>query len=211
MPSRFAWQRSSTPGESRTPTIDTRLVSIDCKPMPCVKCLKDTTNPKFCSRKCAATYNNTHQPKRKKEGSCKDCATPIRKSNMFCVLCRKANANCLKTVGEYRNKMALKGRHRSWIHAYIRGMNRTWNKELTTKPCYVCGYTKHVELAHIKPIHAFSDETLLEVVNHPTNVVQLCPNCHWEFDNGLTQLEKAAPPEGLEPSNSRVETDSLIH
>jgi HNH endonuclease len=31
----------------------------------CVQCGEITTNPKFCSSSCSATYNNTLQPKRK--------------------------------------------------------------------------------------------------------------------------------------------------
>jgi len=30
----------------------------------CIQCSNDTTNPKFCSRSCAATYNNTVKPKK---------------------------------------------------------------------------------------------------------------------------------------------------
>ena len=50
-------------------------------------------------------------------------------------------------------------------------------------PCAKCGYDKHVELAHIKPISKFGDESKLSDVNSENNVIQLCPNCHWEFDN----------------------------
>ena len=49
--------------------------------------------------------------------------------------------------------------------------------------CANCGYDKHVELAHIKAVADFDDDTLLSVVNSPDNVLSLCPNCHWEFDN----------------------------
>ena len=49
--------------------------------------------------------------------------------------------------------------------------------------CSRCPYSKHVEVAHIKAIASFSEDTLLSVVNHPDNLVVLCPNCHWELDN----------------------------
>ena len=50
--------------------------------------------------------------------------------------------------------------------------------------CAKCGYDKHVELCHIKDIANFDDDSLLSEVNSRNNIIQLCPNCHWEFDNG---------------------------
>lgn len=58
---------------------------------------------------------------------------------------------------------------------------RTRNKY--AKKCEKCGYDKHVEVCHIKPIHSFDLETSLEVINDKNNLIILCPNCHWEFDN----------------------------
>ena len=29
----------------------------------------------------------------------------------------------------------------------------------------------------------FSDDDILGIVNCENNVIPLCPNCHWEFDN----------------------------
>lgn len=55
----------------------------------------------------------------------------------------------------------------------------------TEKKCSVCGYHKHVEVAHVKSISSFEKESSLEEVNHLTNLVYLCPNCHWEQENGL--------------------------
>lgn len=60
---------------------------------------------------------------------------------------------------------------------------RSWLKEITLLPCAKCGYDLHVELAHIRAVSDFSDDELLSEVNSSDNVVQLCQNCHWEFDN----------------------------
>ena len=60
-----------------------------------------------------------------------------------------------------------------------------WTRQTKKKICNVCGYNKHVEVAHLKPIHSFPKETLLETVNNISNLLYLCPNCHWEHDNGL--------------------------
>lgn len=50
-------------------------------------------------------------------------------------------------------------------------------------PCKSCGYSKHVEICHIKSISEFEDNSLISEINDIKNIIQLCPNCHWEFDN----------------------------
>ena len=52
-----------------------------------------------------------------------------------------------------------------------------------------CGYDKHYEVCHINDLtNQDSNKTLFEV-NHPTNLIHLCPNCHWEFDNHLVDFD----------------------
>lgn len=53
------------------------------------------------------------------------------------------------------------------------------------KACKVCGYTNYVEVCHIKSIADFSSESLIKEVNDINNLTYLCPNHHWELDNGL--------------------------
>jgi predicted nucleic-acid-binding Zn-ribbon protein len=84
-----------------------------------------------------------------------------------------------------QNKESVKGKHPSWINSHIRQFNRSWNRLKTKLPCNNCGYTKHVELAHIKAVSSFDKTTTLGEINSPDNVIQLCPNCHWEFDNSI--------------------------
>lgn len=162
--------------------------------MNCTNCGCETSNPKFCSRTCAATYTNRVSPKRPKEGCCKDCGIAVITKRCRCDQCRAKHdptqINRNRTIGEFRAKVALKGKHPSWMHAYVRGMCRTWNRSLSMKPCAHCSYSKHVELAHIKALNEFPDETLLSEVNDPSNVIQLCPNCHWEFDHELLTLDE---------------------
>jgi hypothetical protein len=67
----------------------------------------------------------------------------------------------------------------------IRSRARTKAKQLgiMQKGCVKCGYNKHVEVCHIKPISSFDISTMLSVVNDVSNLIVLCPNCHWEFDH----------------------------
>lgn len=163
--------------------------------MNCIYCNKETTNPKFCSRSCATKHNNVIAPKRKMTRLCsfKNCSNLAMNHNTK--LCNehfgyRSLTEKLKqtTVGEFRQVRKDKGEHPSWIHANIRNLNRSWNKELTLRPCQNCSYDKHVELCHIKAVSSFSDDALIGEVNHLDNIIQLCPNCHWELDNGLLDL-----------------------
>lgn len=153
----------------------------------CKKCNKETINPKFCSRSCSVSYSNTQTPRRKLTRVCSKCDDIIR--NYRSTLCEKhykeykysrKEGILNQTMKEIRDKR--KADHRSSLHAIIRGYARTWFKELTKTPCANCNYNKHVELCHIKAISSFPDSTLIREVNHKDNIIQLCPNCHWEFD-----------------------------
>jgi hypothetical protein len=53
----------------------------------CIVCSSPTTNPKFCSRSCAAKHNNTTAPKRKPEGKCLKCKSPITTKSRYCKAC----------------------------------------------------------------------------------------------------------------------------
>lgn len=49
--------------------------------------------------------------------------------------------------------------------------------------CIICGYSNHVEAAHLDPKHQVSDD-------RTENGAPLCPNHHWELDHGLLTAEK---------------------
>lgn len=158
--------------------------------MKCLNCSSETTNPKFCSRSCGASYNNKLFPKRKSQRKCKKCNNATRSyRHTLCELHWKEyieskTDNFKNTkLKEYWNKDSLKNLHPSSKNAHIRGVANSWFKDLKKLPCAKCGYEKHVELCHIKPITSFTEENTLAEVNHRDNIIQLCPNCHWEFDN----------------------------
>lgn len=92
------------------------------------------------------------------------------------------------TIKDIKNRLSVKNKHPSWAFSNIRILNRDWNKILRTYPCQVCLYDKHIELAHIKAIKDFDENTKLSVVNDASNILVLCPNHHWEFDNGLLSI-----------------------
>lgn len=55
--------------------------------------------------------------------------------------------------------------------------------------CYVCSYDKHVEICHIKSVSSFDDSSFIYEINDQSNLIGLCPNHHWEFDNGILLIE----------------------
>ena len=158
--------------------------------MQCLSCGKETNNPKFCSRSCSATYTNKLQPKRATKKICTVCGERVLsyrhskcKTHWEEFLDNKKLQYKYKTLGEYRNLQSVKGKGSSQVNSHIRLFARLWLKHLTKVPCVKCGYSKHVQLAHIRAVCDFSDDELLLDVNAESNVVPLCPNCHWEFDN----------------------------
>ena len=65
---------------------------------------------------------------------------------------------------------------------------RVYENSGKPKHCLICGYDKHYEVCHIKAVSDFSEDTPITVINHIDNLVALCPNHHWEFDNGLLDI-----------------------
>lgn len=54
--------------------------------------------------------------------------------------------------------------------------------------CAICGYDKHIEVAHIKAVSEFNDDTPIKDINSINNLIGLCPNHHWEYDNGILKI-----------------------
>lgn len=93
----------------------------------CVVCERETSNPKFCSRSCAAKFNNARSPKRKPEGACKTCGAPVQSSRSLCAACRdKARIQEARKLANIRSWTTLAGERReaealkAYIHASMR-------------------------------------------------------------------------------------------
>jgi len=159
----------------------------------CLNCNNPTNNSKFCSRSCAQSYNNKIRPKRKpieRICSCGKTFIPkFKSSRRLCESCQEKRQVSVefkaKTLSSYHEKKSVKDKHPSWKNSHIRILNRSWNKEMLKRPCEHCGYDKHVELCHIKPVSSFPETATLAEVNAPENNKVLCRNCHWEFDHNL--------------------------
>jgi predicted restriction endonuclease len=71
---------------------------------------------------------------------------------------------------------------RSSIQRHARQTYLDGGKE---KKCCVCGYSNHVDVAHIRSVSSFSTDTLIREINDIDNLLPLCPNHHWEYDAGI--------------------------
>jgi hypothetical protein len=158
----------------------------------CLECGVDTTNPKFCSSSCAATYSNSRRPPKGKKYFC-DCGELIGIGWKF-----KRYKHCKKCVDEishnYRDwtKITLKDLflklNRYQAHARIRSLARAIVRKKGKQVCASCSYNKHVEVCHIVPIKNFDETISIAKINEENNLICLCPNCHWEFDHGLLDI-----------------------
>jgi hypothetical protein len=146
---------------------------------------------KFCNKSCAATFNNSKYPKIKKikkEYYCKKCKELISNSRKYCEKCYVSFDSSKITLQSLKDKYNI-----SQYHAKIRGHSRqvyfSGNYE---NICKNCKYSKHIEVCHIKEIKSFSLTSTLYEVNNIKNLIGLCPNCHWELDNGFLKINTPA-------------------
>lgn len=158
--------------------------------MNCLYCNTITDNPRFCTRSCAASYNNTSFPKRKtaKSKSCSRCLERNKRpESEFCQPCR------WEVESERISKMTLaQSLNTSGTPASIYNTIRHHARKVAlklTSCCVICSYSKIVNVCHIKGISTFPPETMVSEINALSNLTVLCPNHHWELDHGLLEEE----------------------
>lgn len=146
----------------------------------------------FCSRRCSGIINCKSIPRNPaKTRVCYRCDKPFKAENGH--KSKKACPDCYK-LKEYMSLLTIKDIEDSERkqardkYGRIRLHCRSIHKNLTVLPCAECGYKNHVELCHIKAIKDWPKDTTLAEVNSSKNVIQLCPNHHWELDAGILKL-----------------------
>lgn len=153
----------------------------------CKNCGTQTTNPKFCSKSCAATFNNKISPKRtKKPHVCPVCKIDIPKTRQYCVEHNPQRVDWSKLTIQNVTDTAGKNANR---YRRIRDHSRsTYLKSDKPKICMHCGYKKHFDVCHKVDIKDFPIDTPITTVNSLDNLIALCPNCHWETHNGFLNI-----------------------
>jgi hypothetical protein len=120
---------------------------------------KSKTGNHFCSRSCAATFNNKIKPKKTLTNTCKICNTSILASRKYCDQCSDNKLYCKATLETAKTDRTRK---------------RILIEQLGHK-CYICNNTEWngkpipLELEHID---GDSDN------NKESNLQLICPNCH---------------------------------
>lgn len=136
----------------------------------------------FCSFSCSAKTLGSKYPKRKRKPTfCQACGRPAYKGRKYCE--EHSFPHLLDwgslTYGEIQKSGSNKNQKVREHAKYI-------CRDLV---CANCGYDKHVEVCHIKAISTYPNDALVIVINDHSNLVALCPNCHWELDRGLLPVE----------------------
>ena len=144
---------------------------------------------KYCSRSCSVRARNQARGVRSGNvwGKCIGCGARVstHKANILCKGC-KPHVNKLadKTLSELRSEFNL-----NQYHAKIRGNARAvYFASGKSMSCKVCSYDLHVDICHVIAVHQFNADRTLGEVNNIDNLVALCKNHHWEFDNGMLDL-----------------------
>lgn len=140
----------------------------------------------FCSRSCAASFNNKKYPKRgvAKVYQCKDCSKQVTNHTYIrCQKCKRKHTLSVfnkRTIGDTLYAKADSSLKFNQIRARARTV-----LELAEIPkeCHDCGWDKHVQVAHLKPLSSFAMTALVGEANSLDNLQYLCPNCHWILDN----------------------------
>ena len=138
------------------------------------------TQNHFCSQTCSAQFNNRENPKRNKTGSCVKCGNIIKSSLKYCEQCKKQTTNYLPISHFFYND-----KKRESKYTRIRQFARKQYLTQFTASCVICGYSHHIDVAHIKDIASYDPNTPINVVNNPLNLAGLCKNCHWELDHDI--------------------------
>jgi hypothetical protein len=131
-------------------------------------------------KKLGISTASSRKPKPKSE--CRMCGGPPKKGGRYCSQCYTA-----RFVSKYDVRLPISsfvGPGGSNRFTKIRTHARfVANAKGGSCEIHGCGYSKHVEVSHVKAISSFDLNTPLSVVNDPSNLKLLCPNHHWEFDH----------------------------
>lgn len=141
---------------------------------------------KFCSRSCAATFNNSSNPKRRVAGACAACNTPISTRTKYCsVTCRFGQTDPAR-IRQHRTK---------WMQEF-RYERKQRAVDAKGGKCEHCGYAKSLralQFHHLDPSQkdfnlSRFDGKWERVEVELTKCILVCANCHAEIHDELVGL-----------------------
>jgi hypothetical protein len=132
--------------------------------------VSEVKKKQFCNQSCGAKFNNKtrHQETKPKK----------EKSQRYSYFDGITKKNYLDKKEVYYKFRAEIRKHAQWVYQKNNG----------SKSCKICGYDKHIQVCHIKSVSSFNDNDLITEINSINNLIGLCPNHHWEYDNGYIKL-----------------------
>jgi hypothetical protein len=143
-----------------------------------------------CSNRCSATKyglgneNGTHKV------PCPECdGTKSREAEM----CQECRFN--KYVEEYEKQTLKEAESDARGRVKFNKVRRMARRRLeldgrVSKECCICGFSRKVEVAHLKPIKEFDPGDSVKEVNHRSNLRYLCPNHHAVQEEGSLNNEE---------------------
>lgn len=191
---------------------DRALAQYYLNPNKCLTCNKiievrpfekvpATKKKKFCSRSCAAIYNNSFRAQENtltvdSISFCEICNSEIKlqpKSHKYiirkrCDNCRRTNLNI--TI-DFLTKDELFKKRKNWQSARSAIRNRAtaiYKRSDKPKKCIICDYKNTYQVIHKKSVSSFPGSALISEINDINNLAALCLNCHWDYDHGLLDL-----------------------
>jgi hypothetical protein len=153
---------------------------------------------RFCNQSCSSSFQHISKGTKLSLSSCCKCGIqfqPVNNKLKHCVDCISLNkhktAPKKNRLDRNTTKDNLFSTRKNWQSArsQIRKDAARIFFEVNNEPtCLVCGYDKHVEVCHIISVADFPGDATISEINALENLVGLCPNHHWEFDNNLVEL-----------------------
>lgn len=142
---------------------------------------KNRNSKKYCSLKCSGQGRRSNK-------KCSMCDVTIKYRQTFCNDCKqyREDNNLHK---KFRPECSLKELIENtnyYKNCLIYSQARTiYHKQYPNAKCLLCGYSKTIQVCHIKPVREFNLSATLSEINHLTNLIGLCPTHHWEMDHNL--------------------------
>lgn len=147
----------------------------------------------FCSRSCAAKYNNSEYPKRKPEGQCLICKNPVNSKTLFCSeTCARKSEEKKQKLRDIKRRTKYKNTTQERINIKQKAIKFMGGR------CAICGYNKTARALHFHHINPKEKEFRISSTTRIwknleielKKCVLLCSNCHNEVHAGDTQLPK---------------------
>ncbi len=166
-----------------------KLTMIDCLNCGITIEVAVKDNRKFCGRNCSTAYNNTKGPNRQRPRStCAECGKPVSTSRKYCSYCwEQIQQLAIDKLTLTLDDLTVYGGRKPDVYSLAR---KVYKDSGLSRSCLICGYAVHVEIAHIKAVASFAGDTLMSEINCIDNLMALCRNHHWEYDNKILETDE---------------------